>query len=74
MEQQIKDFLEQLRPALIADGGDMEFVSFDEPTGVLSIEFLGACSHCTIADSTLGYFVKERVIERFPQVTDVLSV
>ena len=74
MEQQIKDFLEQLRPALISDGGDMEFVSFDESSGILKIAFLGACSDCQIADSTLSYFVKERIQEKFPQVADVLSV
>ncbi|MEC7847041.1 MAG: NifU family protein, partial [Gemmatimonadota bacterium] len=43
VETQIEEILESIRPALKADGGDVEFVRFNEEGGVVELRLLGAC-------------------------------
>ena len=68
---QILEVLETIRPALRSDGGDIEFIDFDESHGVLQLRFLGACGECPISDVTLRQGIERRIFTAVPQVREV---
>ena len=72
LEQQVRETLEELRPALQMDGGDVEFVGIDG--SVVQVRLLGACGGCPMATMTLVGFVEERLKQRGPEVRQVVSV
>jgi Fe-S cluster biogenesis protein NfuA len=73
-EQQILQVLEQIRPALHADGGDVEFLGFDEEDGVVQLRLMGACESCPISMVTLKEGIERRLRNSLPEVTEVLAV
>ena len=72
LEQQVQNALEELRPALRMDGGDVELVGIDG--GVVQVRLLGACGGCPMAMMTLVGFVEERLRQRVPEVRPVVNV
>jgi Fe-S cluster biogenesis protein NfuA len=68
---QILEVLDGIRPALRTDGGDVEFVDFDENAGILQIRFLGACGDCPISEITLRQGIERRILTAVPQVREV---
>jgi len=74
MEDKIKKSLDKIRPYLQMDGGDVEFVSFDEKTGLLSVKLQGACAGCPMSQITLKEGVAKLVKEEVPEVKEVVSV
>ena len=74
MTEQILAILEELRPNLLMDGGDVQFVSFDEASGCLSLRLIGACGHCPMAELTLKGYLAEELSRRLPAVKDVVAV
>ncbi|CAN5671745.1 NifU family protein [soil metagenome] len=73
-EQRILEILEQIRPALHADGGDVEFLGFDEGDGVVQLRLMGACESCPISMVTLKDGIERRLRSSMPQVTEVVAV
>ncbi len=71
MEQQVREVLEELRPALQMDGGDVELIGVEG--GVVTVRLLGACGGCPMATMTLVGFVEERLKQRVPEVREVVS-
>ncbi len=63
--------IEEVRPALQADGGDVTLLSV--VGGVVRVHLRGACSGCPMAGSTLADFVTERVRIWAPEVTEVIA-
>lgn len=74
MEASVKEVIEQIRPMLQADGGDIELVSVDEATGVVSVRLQGACKGCPGAQMTLKMGVERHLKEKVPEVTEVVAV
>lgn len=72
MEEKILQALEQVRPALQRDGGDVEFVNVDE-NGVVSLRLLGACGGCPMSTMTLKNFIQTILVEQVPGVTEVVQ-
>jgi len=72
LEQHVRETLEELRPALQMDGGDVEFVALRD--GVVQVRLLGACGGCPMATMTLVGFVEERLKQRVPDIQQVISV
>ena len=72
--QQIEEVLDSLRPAIRADGGDVEFLSFDEEDGLVQVRLLGACVACPISMVTLKEGIERRIKDRVPGVTEVDAV
>ena len=70
-QDQIREVLESIRPALRSDGGDVEFIDFDESDGILRLRFLGACGDCPISDMTLRQGIERRILTAVPQVREV---
>ncbi|NWF99818.1 MAG: NifU family protein [Thermoanaerobaculaceae bacterium] len=69
--ERVKAALDEVRPALQMDGGDVQFLGFDD--GVVRVRLLGACGGCPMAAMTLVGFVEERVRQRVPEVRQVVS-
>ena len=74
MLEQIEQVLEQIRPALRMDGGNIEFVDMDEATGVVRVRLQGACRGCPMSQITLKMGVEAALCEAFPQVKEVVTV
>jgi Fe-S cluster biogenesis protein NfuA len=72
MKTRVASALDEVRPALQMDGGDVELVSVED--GVVRVRLLGACGGCPMATMTLVGFVEERLRARVPEVRQVVSV
>ena len=72
LEEQIKEALEQVRPQLQADGGDIEYVGFKN--GIVKVKLKGACSGCPMSTMTLQWGVENFLKKRIPEVTKVQAV
>jgi Fe-S cluster biogenesis protein NfuA len=73
-EERIQEVLEQIRPALHADGGDVEFLGYDEEEGVVHLRLMGACESCPISMLTLKEGIERRIRNTLPEVNEVLAV
>ncbi len=73
-EERIREVLEQIRPALHADGGDVEFLGYDEEDGIVHLRLLGACESCPISMFTLKQGIEKRIRSTLPEVNEVLAV
>jgi Fe-S cluster biogenesis protein NfuA len=72
LHEQVQAALEELRPALQMDGGDVELIGVDGR--VAKVRLLGACGGCPMAMMTLVGFVEERLKQRVPQIQQVVNV
>lgn len=62
--------LEKVRPFLQSDGGDVKVVDLTE-SGVLTLEFLGSCSSCSMSNMTFKSGIEENVLREAPEVVSV---
>ena len=72
MKEKVEAALDQIRPALQADGGDVELVSVDE--GVVSLKLTGACDGCPMAAMTLKMGIERVLKGQIPEVKEVVAV
>ena len=70
----IKKIIEQIRPSLQMDGGDLHFVNFDAKIGLLKVELMGHCVHCPMSSITLEHGVKAEIMRSLPEVKEVKAV
>ncbi len=70
--KKIDQVLEEMRPNIQMDGGDIEFVSFVD--GVVALKLHGACATCPLSLYTLKMGIEERLKEHIPDVVEVISV
>lgn len=71
MQEKVKAVIEQIRPLLQADGGDLELVSVDETTGVVKVALQGRCGGCPASQMTLKAVVERKIMQEVPGVTAV---
>jgi Fe-S cluster biogenesis protein NfuA len=74
MRTLVEQTIEVIRPALQADGGDIELRDVDESTGVVSVTLLGACGTCPASTRTLKAGVERIMKDRVAGVTEVVQV
>ncbi len=72
MKEQVQAALDKIRPALQADGGDVELV--DVVDGVVKVRLVGACAGCPMSQMTLANGVERVVREEVPDVVRVEPV
>lgn len=72
LKENVARVLEEIRPHLQADGGDVELVNVEE--GVVKVKFLGGCSGCPFRAMTLQTGIERYLKERLPEVKEVISV
>ena len=71
MKQQVESVINEIRPILQGDGGDIELINVDEKTGVVTVRLQGHCGCCPHAQLTLQAVVERRLKELVPGVTAV---
>ena len=73
IQEKIKDVLDQLRPYLQADGGDMKLVEITEDYTVI-LELIGACGSCPMRTMTLKAGIESTLKREVPEVKSVEAV
>jgi Fe-S cluster biogenesis protein NfuA len=72
MKEKVEKALEKIRPALQADGGNIELV--DVVDGVVKVRLTGACGSCPMSRMTLKMGVERALKEQVPEVKSVENV
>ncbi|OGN87023.1 MAG: hypothetical protein A2Z74_05265 [Chloroflexi bacterium RBG_13_46_9] len=70
--ENVKAVLEEIRPALKADGGDVELVGVKD--GIVSVRLTGACGGCPMSTMTLKMGIERLLKQKLPEVKQVVSV
>lgn len=70
---QIDQALEELRPHLAIDGGDIEVMDISEEM-IVSIKWLGNCENCTMSALTMRAGVQETLKNKMPQIKSVIAI
>ena len=70
--KQIITVLEKIRPFLNRDGGDVEFVKYEN--GIVYVKMIGACAGCDLIDSTLQDGIATLLMEEVPGVVGVRNI
>lgn len=71
-EEKIIEVIDTLRPFLINDGGNIEFVKYED--NIVYIQMMGACSDCDMLDLTLKDGIEMAIKEEVPSVKEVINV
>ncbi len=72
LEKKINTALDEIRPFLLNDGGDVELVSCEK--GIVKVRLLGACHSCNINKMTLKNGIEATIKKYAPQVTEVIAI
>ncbi len=72
MIEEVKKILDQIRPALQADGGDVELVEVTED-GIVKVKLTGACGHCPMSTQTLKMGIEKTLKQKVPGVKEVVK-
>jgi Fe-S cluster biogenesis protein NfuA len=72
MREKVEEILNQIRPSLQADGGDVELV--DVVDGVVKLKLKGSCAGCPMSQMTLAFGIERVLKEKVPEVKKVESV
>ncbi|MFC2060160.1 NifU family protein [Chloroflexota bacterium] len=72
MRDKVEAALAQVRPALQADGGDVELL--DVSDGVVKLKLTGACNGCAMATMTLRNGIERVLKEQVPEVKEVIAI
>lgn len=71
-EIKIKSIIDKLRPYLISDGGNIDFIKYEE--NIVYIKMNGACANCNMLDFTLKEGIESAIKEEVPSVKEVINV
>lgn len=72
IEVRIRTLIDKIRPFLINDGGNLEFVKFED--GIVYVKLLGACADCEMMDITLKDGIEELIVNEISEVKEVKNV
>ncbi|MBN1613510.1 MAG: NifU family protein [Deltaproteobacteria bacterium] len=73
MKEKVKEAINQIRPNLQADGGDVDLIEVTED-GVVKVKLLGACQGCPMSEITLKQGIQKFLKDKIPEVKEVVSV
>jgi len=74
MRTQVEETIEVIRPALQADGGDIELQDVDEASGIVTVKLVGACGTCPASTQTLKAGIERIMRDRIDGITEVINV
>lgn len=72
IEKRIIEEIDKLRPFLQNDGGNIEFIKYED--GNVYVKLTGACAGCSLIDVTLKEGIEEILISEIPEVKQVIKV
>jgi Fe-S cluster biogenesis protein NfuA len=73
VKEQVEAALEKIKPALQADGGNVELVDVTED-GIVKVRLMGACAGCPMSQMTLKAGIERILKEEIPEVKEVVAV
>jgi len=73
MEDEVRKALEEIRPMLQGDGGDVELVEVTED-GIVRVRLQGACRGCPMSQITVKSGIEQHLVEKVPGVVEVEAV
>lgn len=71
-EKKIVEIIDKLRPFLINDGGNIEFIKYEN--NIVYIKMMGACANCQMLDLTLRDGIAAAITNEIPEVIDVINI
>lgn len=72
IEKKIIEVIDKLRPFLLNDGGNLEFIKYEN--NIVYVKLLGACAECNMMDITLKDGIEQLIINEIPEVKEVINV
>jgi Fe-S cluster biogenesis protein NfuA len=72
MEDKIKEVIENIRPYLNMEGGDIEFIKYEDD--YVYIKLTGACQNCAYQDITVYDGIEEMIKDEIPEIKGVINV
>ncbi|OGW01258.1 MAG: hypothetical protein A2889_00425 [Nitrospinae bacterium RIFCSPLOWO2_01_FULL_39_10] len=73
LRERVEKVLDEIRPALQMDGGDVELVDVEE-SGVVKVKLMGNCGSCPSSTMTLKIGIERAIMENIPEVVSVEQV
>jgi len=74
LKLKIEEALEEIRPFLQSDGGDISLLSIDESGKIVHVQLEGACVGCTVNQMTLKSGVEMTIKKHVPQIEEVINI
>ena len=72
IENRIKEVINNLRPYLNSDGGDIEFIKYED--NIVYVKLSGACSNCSLIDLTLSDGIEAVLMDEIPEIKGVINI
>ena len=72
MNEEVKTIIDQIKPMLRADGGDVELLGVAD--GVVKVRLTGACGSCAMSSITLKMGIERLLKDKIPEIKEVVSV
>jgi len=72
MREKVEAALNEIRPSLLADGGDVELLDVNDD--VVTLKLTGACGNCPMAAMTLKFGIEQVLKQQVPEVKEVVAV
>ena len=73
MKEAVQKAIDQIRPSLQMDGGDVQLIEVTED-GVVKVKLTGACGGCPMSQMTLKMGIEKHVKKEVPQIKEVVSI
>lgn len=70
--EKIKQIINEIRPYLNLDGGDIEFIKYENK--ILYVKLTGNCSHCLMQSDTLNIGLLSLVQQEIPEILEIINV
>ena len=70
--EKIVEVIDKLRPFLISDGGNIEYIKFED--GIVYVKMMGHCSDCPMLDVTLKDSIELAITSEIPEVIEVRNI
>lgn len=71
-EEKIIGIIDKLRPYLVSEGGNIEFVKYED--SIVYIRMMGACANCQMLDYTLKDGIEAAIMNEVPEVIEVINI
>jgi len=72
MRERVEEVLDQIRPSLMRDGGNVELVDVND--GVVKVNLTGACAGCPMSTITLKMGIEKILKKEIPEIKEVIAV
>ena len=72
IEKKINSVIDNLRPYLLSDGGDIEFIKYED--GIVYVSMKGVCAECGMLDITLYEGIENVLKDEIPEIKGVVNI